>query len=60
MKAEDQAKRELGAVGAVLGALVTGEGEMAMTLPISLFLFVVVWKTGPKAADFLPEDDNAE
>lgn len=47
----------LGAVGAVLGALVTGEREMMMTLPISVFLFVVVWKSGPKAADFLPRDD---
>ncbi|MXW68071.1 MAG: hypothetical protein F4Z72_13870 [Gemmatimonadales bacterium] len=50
----------LGAVGGVLGALLMGEREMAMTLPFSVFLFVVVWKSGPKAADFVPEDDKVE
>lgn len=50
----------LGGVGSVLGALVTGDAEMVMTLPISLLLFVVVWKSGPKAADFVPEDDKVE
>ncbi|MXX69448.1 MAG: hypothetical protein F4Y74_10860 [Gemmatimonadales bacterium] len=50
----------LGAVGGVLGALVTGEGETGMSLPFSVFLFVVVWKTGPKAADFVSEDDRVE
>ena len=50
----------LGALGGVLGALLTGEREMMMSLPFSVFLFVVVWKSGPKAADFLPEDDNTD
>ena len=49
----------LGAVGSLFGAML-GEREMAATLPISLFVFVVLWKGGPKSADFLPENDNGD
>jgi len=48
----------LGVVGGVVGGLVMGERQMAATLPIGILLFVVVWKSGPKSADFLPEDEN--
>lgn len=50
----------LGAVGSVLGALLTGDREMMMTLPLSLFLFVVVLKSGPKATDFVREDERED
>ena len=48
----------LGAVGSVWGVVVTGDLEMAMTLPLSLFVFAVLWRVGPKSADFLSDEDR--